>query len=256
MTGKTTKAVLTTLFAALFVLQIVQWSRVQLPLFAPLALLGAAGLAAGLMPVLKPLMNRVMFVSAYGSAFLLIWAAGQPQSQMPVGRVWGLSALICLAVVCLISWATHKRTGNRWLWAFVAAIGFGLLIAFISGPEGGPDWMVVFVTEFFQLDDWRDAKAIVYTFRKSMHLLGYGLAAYCTAWAVFRQKGGRTLALVAGLAWPLPLAIFDEWQQTQASNRSGQIADIVIDLAGMVTFLALFWWRSGIKSRQEVSSDA
>lgn len=240
-------------FLAIFALQIWKMGQLQFPILAPLLLLLTTGLAAGLMPSLKPIQMRLMFLSAYGSAFLLLWAKGNPNADLPLTRTWIATTLTLLGVIFTLTWV-HTRSKKRgWPWALAGAVAFGLFIAYFSGPAGGPGWMATMIGQLLGTDDWRIIKAWVIGIRKTLHVTGYGGAAFCTAWAAYCQGATKRVSSFAAYAWLLPLATFDEWSQASAANRSGRPQDVLLDALGITLFLGLFWWQT---ARQEGKQSA
>lgn len=247
MKNKIAVWVITILFGGLFGLQVYKFGALKLPIHLPLLLLVTTGFVAGLLPSLRPIQSRLMFLSAYGSAFLLLWATGRPEANLRIGLFWLATATLVISILSVLAYVQSVNGKSRWSWAFMLAIVFGLFIAYASGPGGGPGWMAKAIEQIFGLgpEDWRIRAAILFWIRKTMHFVGYGAAAYCTAWAARKQGASVVPALLAGYAWPLPLAIFDEWQQKSSPTRTGSPWDVFLDFCGMTTFLFVLWliWR-------------
>ena len=224
-------------------LQIVKFGAMKLPIHLPLLLLVASGFAVGFLPSLKALQMRLMFLTAYGAAFIWLWATGQPQSGLGIGKFWLATSVVLFAILIVLSAVQSQSTGSKWSWAFVIAVAFGLFIAFASGPGGEAGWMRTLVDSIFGFteEDWRERSLIIFRIRKTLHFTGYGIAAFATAWTAYRQKAKIWQCVAAGYAWPLPLAIFDEWQQTKVSTRTGSPRDVFLDFCGMTAFLFVFW---------------
>ena len=229
-------------FASLAILQAVKWGAMGLAVQGPLLLLLVIGLVVAGFRDTLPFRNHFLFVFAYGSVFLLMWAVGNPGVELVVGRTWvaTVGGLVTLAGVLI--WNLKGRQDFKWLLAFIGATGFGLLIAFICGPNGGPDWMHNFFMRVWNLEpeEWEIAHKAVAMIRKSLHFLGYGLAALCTAVMAYRVRKDVWRSALFGIAWPLPIAIFDESQQQLSAVRTGQVWDVLLDFGGMVTFLTVF----------------
>ena len=238
--------IVTALFGGLLVLQAVRFGAMKLPVHLPLVLLVTTGLVAGLFPFLKPLQTRLMFVSAYGTAFIWVWATGQPASGLGIGRFWLATTVLLVAILAVLTFvqSQSQTSGKKWSWTFLLAVAFGLFVAFVSGPGGEADWLSELVWNVSGLDrsEWRTHIKIVFYIRKSIHFLVYGSAAFVTAWAIWKQGGKLPVCLAAGYGWPLPLAIFDEWNQSHVESRTGTPWDVMIDLFGMTVFLGVFAW--------------
>lgn len=232
-------------FAVLAVLQAVKWGTMGMAIQGPLLLILVLGLVVAGFRDALPFRNHALFVCAYGAVFLLMWAVGNPGIELVVGRTWMVTVGGLLVLAGAMVWNLRGKQDFRWMVAFVGSVGFGLAIAYLCGPEGGPDWMLKFYMKVLGLHphDWAIGMEYVKFTRKSLHFLGYGMAALCTAVMVFRVKRDIWRAVLMGIAWPLPIAIFDEMQQRMSSVRTGQISDVVLDFSGMVVFLAGFvWW--------------
>jgi len=229
-------------FAVLCILQAVKWGAMQLPIQGPLLLILVFGLVVAGFKNEFPFRNHVLFVCAYGATFFLIWAVSHPGVELVPGRTWLLTLVACAALAGIIVWNTRGKNGWVWLVALMATVGFGLLIALISGPRGGPDWMAVLVQKWLGLrdDQWEYRNSIVYMIRKFLHFTGYGLAALAAAVAARKAGAKINRAVLLGIAWPLPLAIFDEYQQRFAPTRTGMATDVVLDFCGMLAFLGVF----------------
>ncbi len=246
--------VVTILFGSLYILQVVKFGYMKLPIHLPFLLLVITGLVAGLLPSLKPIQSRLMFLSAYGSAFLLLWATGRPEAGLKVGLFWIATAGLVISILSVLAYVQHLNGKKPWSWAFMLAVVFGLFIAYASGPGGGPGWMSRMIEQIFGLgpEDWEVRSAILFWIRKTMHFVGYGSAAFCTAWAARKQGASLKAAILAGYAWPLPLAVFDEWQQHSSPTRTGSPWDVLLDFCGMSIFLFSFWliWRNRSEQKE------
>lgn len=234
--------VVTILFGALSLVQALRFGLLGLPLQIPLLALAAVGLLGGLLPSLKSLQHRLMFIAAYGSAFLFLWATGRPGAPPRDSVFWAASASLLVVLVAIVGWLQWEATHRKWSWSFVLAVAFGLFIAYASGPGGGPGWMHAFFLQLFGEGNREAADLAVLLVRKSLHFCGYGAAAFCAAWAAWRQGADRRISVLAGYGWCLPISVFDEWNQTFAGNRTGSGWDVLLDMAGMTVFLWLFWW--------------
>lgn len=250
MNGRTSQ-VITAICGLLVALQIVRWGALQLPIQGPLLVLLGAGLLVAFTPDAWPFKNKSLFVLSYGATFFLLWAAGHPGISTQIGGTWTVTLAGCAAMAGLIVWNAKGQKGWIWLLAIFITVAFGLFIAVMSGPSGGPDWMKIWVHRTFNIpeEEWRYANQIVWWIRKTLHFTGYGIAALCAAIAAKKAGAQLNTALIVGVAWPIPIAVFDEWQQTYATNRSGQLRDVLIDIAGMVFFLAVY--RALVISREQ-----
>lgn len=240
-------------FAVLCILQAVKWGAMQLPIQGPLLLILIAGLVVAGFRNEFAFRNHALFVCAYGATFFLIWAVGHPGVELVPGRTWLVTLTSCCVLAVVIIWNARGKSGAKWLTAIFVTVGFGLVIALMSGPSGGPDWMANLVQKWFGPtdDQWEIRNSIVYGIRKSLHFIGYGSAALAAAIAAKKAGASVKRSVLLGIAWPLPLAVFDEYQQRFAPNRSGMFNDVLLDLSGMLTFLGIFAFVHWRKSNTE-----
>ncbi len=230
-------------FLALCLVQIVKWGAMQLPVQGPIFAIFAAGLVVALYRDALPFRNHLLFTCSYGAVFFLLWAVGHPNIEIVPGRTWLVTLTASMALATTLLWNLRGNRGWRWMVALALSVSFGLFIAFASGPKGGSDWMQELVMRVLDIPghEWKKAQRIVTVFRKSMHFIGYGAAAYATAATALRSGAPLVRSMLLGLSWAVPLAVFDEWQQRYAPNRTGKAGDILLDVSGMVAFLFVFW---------------
>lgn len=212
---------------------------------APLLLILVTGLVVAGFRESLPFRNHALFVFAYGSVFLLFWGVGHPQVDLEIGRTWIVTVVGLGTLASVLVWNLKDRQGFWWLAALILATGFGLFIAYASGPQGSTPWMFDFYMKLFGFrpDEWKKGLDCVHYTRKSLHFLGYGMTALATAFIAYKVKNNLNRSLLFGILWPLPIAIFDEWQQRfSPDKRTGQISDVLLDFSGMVVFLGVFWW--------------
>lgn len=84
-------------------------------------------------------------------------------------------------------------------------------------------------------------RLIEFLFRKSVHVIAYGLLALFAYLAlrpfISRISWKVTLSLVVVLL----VAIGDEWNQSTVATRTGAVQDVVLDLAGGILALFILW---------------
>lgn len=138
---------------------------------------------------------------------------------------FSVGILFLLGAILATSTATRKHV----TWA-VIAICLGCLIAYFSGDKGGADPLFAWLHE--QGITGRKAEYAVIIIRKSIHLGFYGFIAY----SFYKASLNTGWAIVFAVTH----AIFDEMRQAlAASNRSGSVQDILIDVTGIVIALAV-----------------
>lgn len=120
---------------------------------------------------------------------------------------------------------------------FSVCVLFALAVGGLSGEAGGAGGMVEWLIRTFHLSEV-DAHRLLIAFRKSVHFLAYGLAAWCffaaAVWTVSRH-----LAALLALSFAAMIGAFDETRQAFSEGRTGSLADVGLDLAGAIAFVAL-----------------
>ena len=80
--------------------------------------------------------------------------------------------------------------------------------------------------------------------RKAAHFTEYAVLACLAIWAVGRSASGLVRVLVYGLITVVSVAAIDEYNQSFNLSRTGSWLDVLLDISGGVTILAIFWiWR-------------
>lgn len=231
-------------FAVLAVLQAAKWGSMGLQIQAPLLLILVLGLVVAGFRESLPFRNHALFVFAYGAIFLLLWAVGHPMVELVPGRTWLVTVAGLAVLAGVLVWNLRGQQGMVWLLALVLATGFGLFIAYASGPKGATPWLQDFYLRLFGLpaSEWQTAQNYVVATRKSLHFIGYGATALATAHVALRVSGNLSRSVLFAYLWALPIAVFDEYQQRfSPGTRTGQVSDVVLDFCGMSAFLFVFW---------------
>ncbi len=196
-------------------------------------------------------MDRIEVV---GAAFLLLTAL----SILWAGNKWfvvvaggaGLIAIlttlapfptlgaVALAVVwsAALTWWYRKEDGRAWKWLAFAAF-FAALIGGISNSAGSLGNFPELVQAWFHVSH-HQALAIVVALRKTAHFTAYGVAALAV------HQWGKAVGfqgLWRGLAFAVLLSSFDEFRQTMSASREGSVRDVLLDVAGALTFVGAAW---------------
>jgi len=234
----------------LIILQIAFWNEKRMPVLIPLCTMLALGAASTVFPALSQWQTRLAFASGFGCVFLLVWARFQVQFELQHSRLWLLTIVLLVGLLAFLIFVDRAVTKERRLpLALILAVTFAFGVAMLSGDRGGQSHTHQWLIDWFGLHPDLAGK-VNGVIRKAVHFLVYGSAAFLTARAVERQKGSLGLSLAAGVAWPLPLAIFDEWNQSRHPSRGASPWDVLLDLAGMAAFLGLYAW---LRRRREVT---
>jgi VanZ family protein len=184
--------------------------------------------------------QQPLILLAYGGIFTTAWLRSFefPGWSRTPGKIHAVSVAIATgltAIAILLSlWKFSGKLRKPGLWLLLVCVLAGL-IAMFSGPGGGPDPMFAWLAS--RGIEGAQAETIVVAFRKTVHFTFYGIFAF----AAFRgtQEAGIGAARFFAITLTLAHAAFDETRQLSAKHRSGSVVDVLIDAAGMLTFLAL-----------------
>jgi VanZ family protein len=123
---------------------------------------------------------------------------------------------------------------------FVAVILITLPLAYLSGSGGSAGGWTDQLREWFNFTP-EQADLAVKMIRKSIHFCAYGTIAMTAYLATRSVKKGKS-AIIVALVWGCAHGAFDELRQAQTPGRQGRIEDFMVDLAGMIVFLAATHW--------------
>jgi len=133
-------------------------------------------------------------------------------------------------------WVLQTSPEARWL-VFAAALAFG--VGYLSGPTGGANWMVEWVQAQFQVSP-AVALDVIHNFRKTFHFCFYGTSALVWSQGLRRLDSASPNRPLLALGLVLCMASMDEVRQHFVPNRTGSPWDVLLDLSGAVTFLAIW----------------
>jgi VanZ family protein len=128
------------------------------------------------------------------------------------------------------------KIGIGWL----GVILLTLPLAFLSGSGGSAGGWTDQLREWFNLTP-DQADLAVKIIRKTIHFCAYGTIAM-TAYLATRSIQKGKPAIIVALVWGCAHGAFDELRQAQTPGRQGRIEDFMVDLAGMIVFLAVTHW--------------
>jgi len=212
--------------------------------FWPVALLiGISGLLLARIPRLEQ--STPLLATIHGSAFTVVYMASLRASISPKAieaRQLATMLLLVIAGLALISavlWVDAKvRQSFGW---FLPAIALGVFVGWISGDRGAADPMRQ------SLLHWLSplmAEIVLTAFRKTVHIVFYGLLALCF------YRGSKALGTPlpwAAIAFSLAHGCFDEYRQAMVPSRFGTPWDLLFDVAGAYLFVR---WAGGFRSAQ------
>lgn len=234
--------------AVLILLQVIFWNEQRMPVLIPLCTLLALGISSACFPALSQWSTRLVFATGFGCVFLLVWARFQVQLNLQHSRLWLVTIVLLLGLLAFLIYVDRAVSKEKKIpISLILVVSFAFVVAMLSGDRGGQSHTFQWLIDIFGLHPDLAGKVNGWI-RKTIHFLAYGMAALLTAHAVERQGGSLTKSIVAGLAWPIPLAIFDEWNQSRHPSRGASAWDVVLDIGGMAVMLGLYAW---LRSRRE-----
>jgi hypothetical protein len=202
----------------------------------------AVALLFGLLPTFRDPASRVIPFVAYTSALALgyFYSSGsttdslaQAAQRYSIAILWTSFAIGACAY--LADWRPLVKR------RLILCLFLGWLVSYFSssaGGTGGGSW------ERWLADhlgiSLHAAELLVIGIRKSIHLLFYGVLALLAAWTARGDKLNIRVAAVFGFCFALAHASFDEIRQSRMPDRTGQLSDVLIDMAGAALFLWLY----------------
>lgn len=181
-------------------------------------------------------------LSGFGYVALGLWGLNVGTSPVRLFQLLAdlLPALMfVLGALCLVIFYVRNKISTLPLPTVPCALFLllGWLIVFFSGGAGGAEPMRLFFLDWLGLSA-QASEIVVIGIRKAIHFLFYGLLAY-NAFRLAGPDSNLRKAVIFGLAISLAFAIFDEFHQLSADNRSSSTWDIGLDMLGSTTFLGL-----------------
>lgn len=167
---------------------------------------------------------------ALGAGFVAgFFALFIKSTDVPLGAsataIAKLAVPVLLGIGAMLLLIAFWRTPRAAAWTAVLVLG-GWVVALLSSSKGGPDPMLQMFAGWFGPEA---AETVVMLTRKGIHFTFYGLMGF----AAYRAGGTRALA------FPVSLAMFDELRQATSPGRTGSWFDVLLDLAGVATFVYL-----------------
>lgn len=229
-------------FGALFVVQL-GLASVSTQIWTLPAYAVVIAAALGLAPKIQSSEARLPLFAAHLCGLFLAFVVSSDMSRVSetVSKMLHFAVVwlwVCLALsLFLVLMRVLRKGGSPLAWS-LGVCAVGCVVAFFSGERGGNgSW----IDEAMRLFGWDRATAetAVMWLRKSMHFGFYGAVAWL-GWRTVRVGGGSVAAgLGAGAIVALASAMLDEGRQLTATNRGGNGWDVVLDMAGAATVLAL-----------------
>lgn len=203
------------------------WPVVLMALVAGAAMMKVAPLEPGVIGFV------FAYMGGFGLAFLESFEYRIASPRIALG-LFMVKALLLLFVAGGLYFGGRSLTsGQRWrLVPLVIALAMGSLIGFVSGDAGDAAPMRGWLGGWFTP---AMAEAVLWTFRKTVHVVFYGLMAL----AFYRAAKGHPRAAVLAAVFALSHGAFDEIRQSLTTSRYGTPVDLLFDSAGVL--IALAW---------------
>lgn len=188
---------------------------------------------------------RAGFSLVFGAGACFLWIISGPANWnhglRQVLQLLTYSLAIPFAVGIGICWranSNHPQEDRPRLIPILVLMGLGWVISYLSSSHGGASPMVDWVMRVLGLEK-ASAETLIVVARKVTHFCFYGFVAL-VGMALARKNGAATkLALAAGLLSALAFASFDESRQSTEPDRGGSAWDVLLDMSGAVTTLAI-----------------
>lgn len=210
-------------------------NAIDIPIWPVVAMALIVGSLLMRLPPLEPaaIAGTVTYSALFGFAFLRSFEPLEVSERMQtvvfVTRI-GLVVTCLIAAVVVLKQFGEERL-RRGVPLFMA-LAMGALIAYVSGNAGSATPMRGWLLDYFSPEV---AEAIVWTFRKSVHVVFYGVMAFC----FYRAARGHKHAAILAAAFALTHGAFDEIRQSTINTRYGTPVDLLFDGAGITVGLAI-----------------
>lgn len=155
--------------------------------------------------------------------------------------VMGFVALVSSVAACVAILRVPAKQ-RKPAWKVLLPLAFAILVSLVSSSVGGADPMKQWVMAHLGMGA-EAADQLVLAVRKTIHFTFYGCVAWSAAAAARSAKEPEGSWLLFGGWFALTVASFDEMRQITAAGRTGSFWDVLIDLAGALTFLAIMHFR-------------
>ncbi|MEQ1821247.1 MAG: VanZ family protein [Fimbriimonadaceae bacterium] len=230
-------ALIFTLFFVLLGALALPYQTMGMPLWPVVIMTIFASTWFGRIERLRP--YQIGLSAMYLGLFGALWLKSFPSLSITAARGWawlfGMFIFASVAALAgLIVFLKADRDSRGTLVGALSCIFCGAMIALLSGSAGGAAPFIQFLLSQGLAINW--AELVNITFRKSVHLGFYGffaVMAFRTA-----RLGGLRQPIVASLIFVMAHSVFDEVRQWGVPDRTGSPFDVLIDLIGVLAFLA------------------
>ena len=172
----------------------------------------------------------------------LLWLLSERREWRDINSISiGIEVFLAGTGTSLLMFNHLKKHDAR----LIGAIVLTWAVAYLSGSTGGADRMVPWFNflglSVEQLDH------LIVVIRKTIHVSFYGLLTWLIATYLWNQIQNRRTLFAYAFAFPLVVAIADEYRQSMMPNRGGSVSDVFLDMSA-TTFVLLILARRGSKS--------
>ncbi len=134
----------------------------------------------------------------------------------------------------------------------ILAILLTWAVAYLSGSSGGADRMGS-MFDFLGLTV-EQLNNLVIVIRKTIHVSFYGSLAWLFATYLWNDYSNRKILYSYSIAFPLSIALADEYRQSMMPNRQGSYSDVILDMSATFFVLGMLHWneRRLIRSNDKI----
>jgi hypothetical protein len=145
----------------------------------------------------------------------------------PLGGYLGAIGVLLALVALSARWIDRRLEVKGAAWLLAGSLLTSILTR-VSGDDGSPDPLRELLAQWGVLN----IEGSVFLIRKTIHFCFYGFLAYCSGRFSSGSGHSRRTGWLWMLVWVGMAAAYDEWIQVQTPGRTGQMADVFLDLAG------------------------
>lgn len=200
-----------------------------------------------LCPPLRSKPNAAALLLFWLAPLALLWLMSERREGRDIGSL-SIPIEIGLAGIgtaFLVSKDILKKSD----WKVIVLIFLTWAVAYLSGSSGGADKMhPMFSFLHLTLDQ---LNTLVMLVRKAVHLTFYGTITWLFATYLWNQISDRRTLLSLLIAFPLLIAISDEFRQSMMPNRQGSLSDVLFDMSAAFVVLGVLHFLGAKKARQE-----
>lgn len=175
----------------------------------------------------------------FGIGFLLL-RVGTSRAELGTLPEWApaVAGILSSGLLAGCVWLGFRWGESR----SVALFALTLPLVLLSGEAGGAGGWGSWLSQFGLTPEM--IEPTIWAIRKTVHVTFYGALAWLGMRSVSVQPNVAGWKLWVGAAgWALCFALYDETRQMSSAGRSGSMSDVGVDLAGVLLFGGIFYWK-------------